>query len=75
MRRTKAMLSICGENLRKSFLFKKTYVSLCISFQKFQEAWNEYVEIDEDEEVDNMDKIKVVVLPILGTPQSLEEVR
>ena len=51
------------------FSFEKN-VGLCLSFQKFDDEWQEYVELDDTEDVKNKEKIKVVVMPVLGTPGS-----
>ena len=51
----------------KSFSFEKT-VGISFSFQKFDSEWGEFVEIDEDAELADKEKIKVVVIATLGTP-------
>ena len=50
-------------------LFKfQDQVNLVISFQRFDKAFNEFVDLDDDEELHDLEKLNVVVTPILITP-------
>ena len=52
---------------RKSFNLSGN-VSIVISFQRYDPEWEEYVEIENYEDVKNKEKLKVVVAPCLHTP-------
>ncbi len=41
-----------------------------VTFQRFQTAWDEYVDQEQDSEVHNKDKLKLVVTPLLTTPSN-----
>ena len=61
------------EFIRKEFIKLFSFegnVRLCLSFQRFDEDWQDYVEIDEGDDIENKEKIKVIVIPVLGTPGS-----
>ncbi len=48
----------------KNFNFMKN-VGLTITFQHFEEDWNEFVDLDDDAIVQHKDKLKVIVSPSL----------
>ena len=61
------------EFIRKEFIKLFSFeenVRLCLSFQRFDEDWKDYIEIDEGDDIENKEKIKVIVIPVLGTPRS-----
>ena len=62
------------EYLREVFLtsFKfESNVLLDVTFQKFDAKWNEFVDLEDGDEVCHKDKLKAVVTPILAqdTPE------
>lgn len=48
-------------------------VKLDITFQRFESEWNEYIDLEETDKINDKDKLKVVVTPLLGgeTPTSI----
>lgn len=52
---------------RKCFSYEGN-VSIAVSFHKFSLEWEDYIELDRDELVNDKDKLKVVVTPWLVTP-------
>ena len=50
------------------FHLRRLLVYISFSFQKFDSEWGEFVEIDEDDELADREKIKGVVIATLGTP-------
>ena len=40
-------------------------VKLDITFQRFESDWNEYIDLEDTDEVNDKDKLKVVVTPLL----------
>ena len=63
------------EYLREIFLtsFKfESNVLLDVTFQRFDAEWNEFVDLDNGDEVCHKDKLKAVVTPILAqdTPET-----
>ena len=59
------------EFLESSFrtLFKfQNQVNLVISFQRFDQVFDEFVDLDEGEELRDLEKLHVVVTPVLVTP-------
>ena len=57
------------EYLREIFLtsFKfESNVLLDVTFQRFDAEWNEFVDLDNGDEVCHKDKLKAVVTPILA---------
>lgn len=62
------------EFLQASFraLFKfQNQVNLDIAFQRFDQAFCEYVDLEDDEELHDREKLKVVVTPLLVTPPAV----
>lgn len=45
-------------------------MGLCLSFQRWDGDWEEFIEIDDSDEITDKMKIKVVVMPIMNTPVS-----
>ena len=41
-------------------------VKLDITFQRFESEWNEYIDLEDTDEINDKDKLKVVVTPLLG---------
>ena len=60
-------LAYLEEKFRESFSFENN-VSIEISFHKYSSTWEEYVEITEDDDVADKDKLKAVVTPRIVTP-------
>ena len=71
-RKEESDLAFIHKEFMKSFSFEKN-VGLCLSFQKYDDEWEEFVEIDDEEIIGHKEKIKVVVMPILGTPVDSNE--
>ena len=46
---------------------------LVVTFQRFDNEWNEYVDLEEDEVINDKDKLKVVVSPSLSDTCSTED--
>ena len=60
-------LSYLDQEFRKLFLFEGN-VSIHLSFQKFSPLWGDFVELEENEILNDKDKLKVIVSPRLVTP-------
>ena len=60
-------LEFLEESFRELFKFQNQ-VNLAISFQRFDEAFVEFVDLDPEEELLHLEKLNVVVTPILVTP-------
>ena len=60
-------LKFLESSFRTLFKFEKQ-VNLVISFQRFDKAFNEFVDLDDDEELRDLEKLSVVVTPVLVTP-------
>ena len=43
-------------------------VSITITFHKFNVEWEDYIELTDDDAIENKDKLKVVVTPRIVTP-------
>ena len=63
------MYTSIRKEFMKSFSFEKN-VGLC---QKYHDEWEDFVEIDDGEIIGHKEKMKVVVMPILGTPADSNE--
>ena len=63
----KTDLAYVRDEFIKVFTFEKN-VGLCLSFQRYDSEWEDFVEIDDTEELKDKEKIKVVVIPVLSTP-------
>ena len=60
--------------LRREFLVQFKFeanVNLDVTFQRFDSDWNEFVDLEEADEICDKDKLKAVVTPILAqeTPE------
>ena len=55
------------KEFRKFFSYEGN-VSIAVSFHKFSLEWEDYIELDRDESVNDKEKLKVVVTPQLVTP-------
>ena len=65
-------------SLKKQFIvqFKfESHVKLDITFQRYVKKWDSLVDLDEDDEVDDGDRLNAVVTPILtdSTPVAQEQ--
>ena len=49
-------------------------VSITVAFQRFSDEWEEYIELTENDIINNKDKLKVVVVPTITTPKTANEV-
>ena len=58
-------ISFLEREFKKEFKFQGN-VNIGITFQRFDKAWEEYVDIDEACQLDNKEKLKAVVLPLLS---------
>ena len=56
------------ENEFRKFFSYEGNVSIMVSFHKFNLDWDDYIELDCNELVNDKDKLKVVVTPQLVTP-------
>ena len=63
-------LAFIGSSFRLLFKFQDQ-VNLDISFQRFDEAFGELVDLEEDEELKDLEKLNVVVTPLLVTPPAV----
>ena len=45
-------------------------IKLCITFQRFDKDFEEFVDLDYDEKINDKDKLKAVVSPLLDTKES-----
>ena len=61
----------CCFKIRKAFSYGNN-VNVDISFQMYDASWDEFVEIDEDSEINDRAKIKAVIMPSLATPTESE---
>ena len=52
---------------RRSFSFGGN-VHVKVVFQKFDNEWNEFIDLEDDAVLDKKEKLKVVVTPLLITP-------
>ena len=62
-------LTFLEKGFRKTFSYASN-VSLTVTFQRYDEAWGEYIELSEDDIIRNKDKLKVVVTPCMITPDT-----
>ena len=65
-------LKFLTEEFRKQFKFASN-VSLVITFQRYDNDWGEYVELDDECTLLHKDKLKAVVTPVLTTPSGSTE--
>ena len=77
----KDTVSYLKQEFVKNFNFAPN-VKLSIVFQKFEEEWNEFVDLEDDAVIRNKEKLKVVVTPLLtdtsqcsNSVEDTEEVR
>lgn len=56
----------------ESFNYAKI-VKLTVTFQRFDSEWKEYIDLDQDETINDKDKLKVVVCPSLSDSSLTEE--
>ncbi len=56
----------------ESFNYTKN-ARLAVHFQRFDEEWQEYIDLDVDATIYDKDKLKVVVSPLLSEDSSTEE--
>ena len=62
-------LSYLNSEFLKTFSFQSN-VKLRVTFQRYDEMWGEYVDLDESDEIFDKDKLKVVVTPLLQSAAS-----
>lgn len=60
-------LEYLEEQFRKLFSYEGN-ISINISFHQYNSDWNEFMELDYTEKIDDKDKLKVIVTPQLVTP-------
>ena len=48
----------------KTFSFHKN-VRLCVTFQRYDKDWEEYVDLEPTDIIENKDKLRTVVSPLL----------
>ena len=63
-------LELLKDKFRKEFQFQHN-VNLDISFQRFDPGWDDYVDLDEDSVLQEKEKLKAVVTPILVSASSV----
>lgn len=67
-------LEYLEKEFRKFFQYEGN-VSITITFHKYHRSpWDDWVEMSSDEEVNDKDKLKVVVTPRLVTPSSSKSI-
>ena len=62
-------LEFLEDSFRSSFSFQKN-VKLCVTFQRYNNDWGEYVDMEPFELVENKEKLKAVVSPLLEDPST-----
>ena len=65
-------LQFLESSFRKLFKFEQQ-INLAISFQRFDETFDELVDLEEGDLVQNREKLNVVVTPILITPPAVSD--
>ena len=63
-------LELLKDKFRKEFQCQHN-VNLDISFQRFDPDWDDYVDLDEDSVLQEKEKLKAVVTPILVSASSV----
>ena len=63
-------LAYLESTFQKLFHFEKQ-VNLAISFQRFDRDFEEFVDLEESEELHHLEKLNVVVTPALITPPAV----
>ena len=58
------------EPIFKSLFSFESNVNLCITFQRYDCDWDEFVDLETNDLVNDKDKLKAIVSPILGQPTS-----
>ena len=58
-------LSYLKDQFLTQFKFERN-VTLKVTFQRFDSEWNEYVDLDDTEEIRHKDKLKAVVTPLIS---------
>ena len=58
------------ESIFKSLFSFESNVNLCITFQRYDRDWDEFVDLETNDLVNDKDKLKAIVSPILGQPTS-----
>ena len=60
------------KGFRKHFSFEK-HIAVDITFQHFDEEWQEYIDLNVDEVIQHKEKLKVVVTSTLHTPAPTDD--
>jgi len=63
-------LAFVESAFRTLFKFEKQ-VNLAIAFQRFDKDFDEFVDLEGDEELHHLEKLNVVVTPVLVTPPNV----
>lgn len=63
-------LSFLELSFRQVFNFEKQ-VNLAISFQRYDRDFDELVDLEDSDEVTHLEKLNVVVTPVLVTPPAV----
>ena len=58
------------ESVFKPLFSFESNVRLCITFQRYDSDWDEFVDLEVDDSVDDKDKLKAIVSPLLGQQAS-----
>lgn len=58
-------VSYLEKEFRKEFKFQGN-VSIAITLQRYDEMWEEYIDVDESCKLQNKEKLKAVVIPALS---------
>ena len=65
-------LAFLEKEFRKLFLYEDN-ISISVSFHRFSADWEDYVELEGDESINDKDKLKVVVTPKLVSSGLVED--
>ena len=60
-------IPLLKREFRKEFGFEE-HVAVDVAFQRYDNYWNEFVDLNDDEKVGNKEKLKVVVTSTLHSP-------
>lgn len=66
-------LKLLENEFIKYFNFESN-VHLVLSFHRYDEEWQDYIELDQDCTLMNKEKLKVIVSPLLTTPHSTDSI-
>ena len=60
-------LMFLDKSFRRLFSYSNN-VSISVSFQRFDDDWDEYIELCEEDVIQHKDKLKAIVIPAMKTP-------